>query len=80
MANKEQDHSHRLDRREQYIKAFGPVLGFVIIFTAMAGGLYLVSSGKDLTGFGIFFTSLATLIGAYIYGKTQYAKSSTKDD
>ncbi len=46
----------------------GIVLGFLLGFSAVAGGLLLAYSGRNITGFGIFFSGLAMLLGAFIFG------------
>lgn len=40
---------------------------------ATGGGLFLVYQGKSVEGFGAFFTTLASLVGIYIYGKKSQA-------
>ena len=37
--------------------------------SGIAGGVYLVKSDKPITGFGVFFTSLATLMGVFFYNR-----------
>jgi len=88
MAKAEQDHRHRLDFERQGADdrqrvrischyALGQISGLLIGLSGILGGAYLVHEGKDLTGFGVFLTSVATLVGVYIFQrKTAKAKNS----
>jgi len=71
MAEKEQDHRHQIQLRGQSHQAkltfIGQLFAFIIGFSGIAGGIYLVKNDKSIAGFSVFFTSLAVLVGAYFY-------------
>lgn len=50
------------------------MFGFLIAMAGIGGGVALVLKGKELTGFGTFFTSLAALVGAFVYTKKTGSK------
>lgn len=56
----------------------GQIFGFIIILTGVVGGMVLLGLGKNLEGFVSFFTSLATLAGAFLIGKKVKTKELQK--
>lgn len=81
MAEREQGHRHQLQLRGQSQQAtltfVGQLFAFIMGFSGIAGGIYLVKSDKSIAGFSVFFTSLSVLVGAYIYNRK---KSSLPKD
>jgi uncharacterized membrane protein len=77
MAEKEQAHRHQLQLRGQShrlgITFVGQLFAFLMGISGIAGGVYLVKSDKPITGFGVFFTSLATLMGVFFYSRRRSA-------
>jgi uncharacterized membrane protein len=73
MAENEQNHRHKLQIRSQSHQAVitfvGQLFAFIMGISGIAGGVFLVNSDKPITGFGIFFTSLATLMGVFFYNR-----------
>jgi uncharacterized membrane protein len=73
MAEKEQAHRHQIESRGQRhrlgITFVGQLFAFLMGMSGIAGGVYLVKSDKPITGFGVFFTSLATLVGVFFYNR-----------
>jgi uncharacterized membrane protein len=73
MAESEQMHRQTLDRRQQWHRAgltfVGQLFAFLIGMSGIGGGIYLVKSDKSISGFSVFFTSLAALIGVFIYSR-----------
>lgn len=73
MAEKEQGHRHQLQLRGQRhqvgITFIGQLFAFLMGISGIAGGVFLVKSDKPITGFGVFFTSLATLMGVFFYNR-----------
>lgn len=71
MAEKEQSHRHSIESRIVEIRSRGELLGQIFGFTlglsAVVGGLWLVNSGKQVTGLSSFFSGLAVLVGVYWY-------------
>lgn len=67
MAEKEQDYRHLLRLRGQKqqvgITVLGQVFAFVLCLSGIAGGVFLVARDKPITGFSVFFTSLASMLG-----------------
>ena len=62
------------------LNALGRIFGFLLGFGALAGGYYLISQGRDVTGFILAFAGLAPLIGAYIWSEIQKRASESKDE
>jgi uncharacterized membrane protein len=73
MAEIEQHERHLMTYREHRAKTLTTLLGqvsaFVMGMSGITGGVYLVAKDKPLTGFTVFFTSLATLCGVYFYNR-----------
>jgi len=73
MAEQEQSHRHHLERTDFETRAsisrVGQILAFALGISGTVGGILLAFFGKSLTGFGMFFTSLATLAGIYFYAQ-----------
>jgi uncharacterized membrane protein len=78
MAEKEQAHRHKTETRGQThrmgITFVGQLFAFLIGIAGIAGGVYLVKSDKPITGFGVFFTSLAAIMGVFFYGRSRKAE------
>jgi uncharacterized membrane protein len=70
MAEKEQGFRQTMMRRRDTFQAgltlVGQILGFLIGMSGIGGGVYLVHSDKSITGFAVFFTSLAALVSVFI--------------
>jgi uncharacterized membrane protein len=73
MAEKEQDHRHKVINRTQTHVAILTFLGQLFAFTigviGILAGVYLVQKDKSIAGFSVFFTSLAGLVGVFIFGR-----------
>ncbi len=52
----------------------GPIYGFIISMFAIGGGIYLIHTGKDISGLATIITSLAALVGTFVYGKITQQK------
>jgi len=44
-------------------------------FCGIAGGIALAWIGRDLAGFGVIFTAAASLVGAFIAGRSDKTKN-----
>lgn len=92
MSENEQKHRHSvIDRREERDsneqtfawshRSRGQILGFILALIGILGGVVLIGLGKSATGFGTFFTSLAALIGLFVYAiKVNEPKDTNKAD
>lgn len=75
MAEKEQ--KARLDDRSTFARRMmnqsgvGQILGFVICMTAICGGIYLSSVGKETSGISAIIAALVALAGAFLYSKSK---------
>jgi uncharacterized membrane protein len=82
MAELEQAHMHSLERSDMdartRIAQRGQVLAFTLGMSGTVGGIVLSFFDKSIAGFGVFFTSLATLAGVYFHGQKQ-AKQQTSE-
>ena len=77
MAEKEQDHRHKLQLQNQSqlvrLTFIGQLFAFAIGISGVAGGIYLVKYDKSITGFSVFFTSLAALVGIFFFNRKRAA-------
>ncbi len=80
MAESEISHGHEMEektlraekdifRREFVERRTGQWLGFIICFMAIACGTYAAINGAQITASVLCGGSLASLVGAFIYGK-----------
>jgi uncharacterized membrane protein len=73
MAELEQRHQHQAEVRNQKYRGFlafvGQLFGLAIGLSGIGGGVFLASHDKSLVGFGVFFSSLAALVGVFIFQK-----------
>jgi uncharacterized membrane protein len=62
MAEKEQEHRHKVQLRGQTqiatITFIGQMFAFLMGICGIGGGIYLVNNDKSIVGFSVFFTSL----------------------
>jgi len=81
MAEKEQAHRQKLERRNQLFQTgltfIGQLFAFSMGMAGVAGGVYLVNNNKSIAGFGVFFTSLGALVGIFFYNRKR--PSQTKE-
>lgn len=47
----------------------GPIYGFIVCMSAIAGGVYLISTGKNASGLASIISALAGLAVVFIAGK-----------
>jgi FtsH-binding integral membrane protein len=52
----------------------GTILGFIIVMTAILGGVFLAYSGKETSGLAAIVTALVGLAGVFVYGKIEQKK------
>ena len=78
MAEKEQDHRHSIENKviEGDVKRSyrGLIFGFIITLLFCIGGIYLVATGRDLSGFAAMCTPLAGLVAVFIYSQESRKK------
>lgn len=81
MAESEQAHHHKMEEKNEKRRftasIIGQTFGFVLGMTGIIGGVVLLVNDKSVTGFSVFITSLATLVGAFVYQRRK-AKNATK--
>lgn len=65
----EQLHRHQMDRKELNYYSIGQIFGFILGLVGIGGGIYLAANGVEWFGFGIFFTSLVSLVSLFLYNK-----------
>jgi uncharacterized membrane protein len=71
MSYTEREQAHRFEMDEKTLKYYsrGQTFGFVLGLIGVAGGLVIAYEGQGLVGFGAFFSSLASLVGVFMYDK-----------
>lgn len=83
MAESQEKHRHDMERKiivsDTRNSTIGLILAFVIAFTAIAGGIILIYSGKELTGFGTFVLAVASIVGIF-YRRRMKTKDTIPQD
>ncbi|GMT42189.1 MAG: hypothetical protein IEMM0002_0600 [bacterium] len=78
MSESQSKHRHYLEKMVVWhneIKSYlGMLCGTIITLTAIVGGIYLIINGYSSQGLASIITSLAGLVGIFIYGKKRQAK------
>jgi uncharacterized membrane protein len=73
MAEKQQEHRHgiesRVVRSNTSDQRLGLVLGFVVMMSVAASGVWCVSVGKDITGLSALIAAVGGPVVAFIYGR-----------
>lgn len=65
---------HRMDLERRAIGSdimqsrLGLCAGFVLALVGISGAIYLISIGHSQEGFGTLFTTVAALVGTFVYG------------
>ena len=81
MAEKQQDHRMYLEgfviTRDSKRADLGLILGFFLALLVSGSGAWLIYLGKDITGFGLIFIQLATLVGVFI--QTQKVRKEERE-
>ena len=77
MGYTEREQSHRFEVDNATIKYYsrGQTFGFVLGLVGVVGGLILALLGQGLVGFAAFFSSLAALVGVFVYDKATSEES-----
>lgn len=83
MAEQEQSHRHHLERKDietrTSIARLGQIFAFALGISGTVGGIFLALFDKSVAGFGVFFTSLATLAGIYVFTQRKH-REKTRDE
>jgi len=78
MAESQAEHRQGLEKtvvnRNASNERLGQVFAFILGFTAIAGGIYLIASDKDIQGLIAVIGALGSLSAVFIYGRMQQAK------
>jgi len=82
MAEKEQAHRHLCQLRQQSnlarLTLIGQIFAFLMGISGVGGGIYLVRNDKSIAGFGVFFASLAALVGLFFFNQSRPRKTTTE--
>ena len=76
----EKQQDHRMELEKTVINADvsrmkrGQIFAFILGFTAIFGGLFLLVKGLSIAGFSVLVGTTATLVGAFLYGKAENRK------
>jgi uncharacterized membrane protein len=76
MAKLEQKHRHADTRAGRWLQFSGQFFGFLLAGGGIFGGVYVAHEGQSLVGFSLFFSGLATLIGATVWENHRRAKQA----
>ncbi len=75
IAMAENQSKHRQDIEKITVKTnarnstIGVIIGGLIGISAIFGGVYIITSGYQISGYATMLTPLAGLVGVFIYGK-----------
>ena len=76
----EKQQDHRMELEKTVINAdvsrmkLGQIFAFILGFTVILGGLFLLIKGLSIAGFSVLVGTTATLVGAFLYGKAENRK------
>jgi uncharacterized membrane protein len=69
MAEREQQHRHRMDERSLGLFGRGQLLGFLLGMTAVIAGAVLIALDKQAYGLATILSSLGVLVGVFVYSR-----------
>lgn len=80
MAEKEQQHRHELEKEivakendniknELSLKNTGLIFAFILAFSIISGGIYLLMTNKSLEGFGLILGTIGMIITPFFFIK-----------
>ncbi len=82
MAERQQAHRHSLERTvidgDTKRASLGLAAGALFAFSTLGAGIYLISGGHELSGVALFGTTLASVVGTFVYG-TQSRKTEREE-
>jgi uncharacterized membrane protein len=73
MAEKQQEHRQMLEKNVVFANSSsqtrGTYLGFIVAMSAIIGGTFLIYAGRGAMGIAAIISSLAALVGVFVYGR-----------
>jgi uncharacterized membrane protein len=73
MAEREEQHRHRLEqemqRSDSKIRSRGQIMAFVLALMVIGGGVWLIDRGRNWEGLVAILAPVATLIGLFLYNQ-----------
>jgi uncharacterized membrane protein len=67
MAEKEQDHNHKLERWYATLRFTGQLAAFIIALAGLIIGGLLIRDGHNIEGLATLFLALGPIVGAFLY-------------
>lgn len=78
MAEKQSAHRESIEKRvidgEVASQTRGSWFAFIITVLAISGGVFLIEQGKSASGLTTIITSVAGLVGVFVYSKQEQKK------
>ena len=76
---KESEHRRQAEdyvlRQAYSVETRGQILGFILALCFLAASVWLIGQGHAASGIALIFAEIATLAGAFLYGRRQSSKS-----
>jgi uncharacterized membrane protein len=80
----ESQHSHRQELEKSVVlsnihaQRLGTILGFIVAMAVVLGGMWLIHEGRSIAGLTATLTTLAALVGVFVYSKHEQQKDLAK--
>jgi uncharacterized membrane protein len=78
MAEKQQEHRHGLESRairgNIFDQRLGIIMGFIVMMSVAAAGMWCVYLGKDTAGLAALLASVGGPVAAFIYGRKKQSE------
>jgi uncharacterized membrane protein len=71
MAEQNGEDRRRTNRTIRWVTMLGQIFAFIIMMTALAGGFYLVNSGKDTAGIAAIITAIGVPLATFVYSRAR---------
>ncbi len=71
MAEQNGDDRRRNNRAIRKVTVMGQIFAFIVAMTALLGGYYLVSIGKDAPGIAAIVSAIGVPLGVFVYNRTR---------
>lgn len=78
MAERQAAHRHEIEAKavdgKLAAERLGQILAFLVAITAVGGGVWLISQGRDTQGLAAIIGALGMLTGTFVFGRYRDAK------
>lgn len=80
MAERDQQHVHKMDRRYMISRFTGQASAFVIAMSGLGAGTVLIATGRQIEGLAALIIGIGPIAGAFLYRQIKITNAVTSDE